>query len=58
MAFKIMELTNNLATKPIDKAYEFLELDSALLNPLSTNSVDEMIFFSGGQDGNAAAYIK
>jgi hypothetical protein len=50
--------TNNLMNKSSDKAYEFLELISARLNPSPTNTVDEMIFFSGDQDRNAAAYIK
>ncbi|MDN5847212.1 MAG: hypothetical protein L0H53_13170, partial [Candidatus Nitrosocosmicus sp.] len=50
--------TNNLAGKTNDYAYEFLEIMSSRLNQAFSNSIDEMIYFSGDHDRNAVAYIE
>jgi hypothetical protein len=49
---------NNLVGKTNDYAYEFLEIMSSRLNQAFSNSIDEMIYFSGDHDRNAVAYIE
>ncbi len=49
---------NNLMSKTNEYAYEFLEIVSALYNPSPTNTVDDMIYFSGSSDRGDVAFIE
>ncbi len=49
---------NNLGDKTNDYAYEFLEILSSRLNQVPSNTIDEMIYFSGEHNRMAVAYIE